>query len=274
MNLDSWNETRLQALRDQGHQVFASGNLDEALSQLPGRAAVVLLCDCQQRDGLSAPSASASHATAVTNGNGGPTAHVANGNGDGSLATVMTNGNGNGGAATHAANGNGNGSAATHETNGNGNGGAAAAPTNGNGGISSSSTNGGGHEGAVTNGDGQLVWTVPLTASSVPADPLSDPGAEIVVDEGTYEARLNGRVLSISATEFRLLCILVKSAPQVVGQGQLLSDVWGDEYMGDPGILRLYIHTLRRKLCRAGGEANWIRNVPSVGYSFQGQPAD
>ena len=95
----------------------------------------------------------------------------------------------------------------------------------------------------------------------------------LVLDENVYEARINGTTLPISATEFRLLSLLVKKAPRVVSRAELLTRVWGPDYAGDSSVLRLYIHTLRRKLDDAGGDANWIRNIPTVGYSFQANPA-
>jgi DNA-binding response OmpR family regulator len=88
------------------------------------------------------------------------------------------------------------------------------------------------------------------------------------LDENLYEVRLNGTLIPTSATEFRLLSLLVNNAPYVVARRELLIKVWGPEYQGDPGVLRLYVHALRRKLDDAGGDGNWIRNVPTVGYAF------
>ena len=98
-------------------------------------------------------------------------------------------------------------------------------------------------------------------------------GYPLSLDENIYEARLNGTTLPTSATEFRLLSLLVKNTPQVVNRTELLIRVWGPEYTGDPNVLRLYIHSLRRKIDDAGGDANWIRNIPTIGYSFQAEPA-
>jgi DNA-binding response OmpR family regulator len=88
------------------------------------------------------------------------------------------------------------------------------------------------------------------------------------LDETTYQARVNGKPLQITATEFRLLATLMRNAPRVMTSDEILNAVWGHEYLEDGSILRLYVHALRTKLHKVGGDRDWIKNVPRVGYAF------
>lgn len=50
---------------------------------------------------------------------------------------------------------------------------------------------------------------------------------DLVIDEGTYTARLRGRPLDLTYKEFELLKYLAQHAGRVFTRAQLLHEVWG-----------------------------------------------
>jgi DNA-binding response OmpR family regulator len=96
----------------------------------------------------------------------------------------------------------------------------------------------------------------------------------LVIDSNAYEARLEGRPLRLTPTEFKLLLALARRAPHAVAHEDLTAAVWGDDAPTRPDTLRLYISYLRRKL-HAAGQASLVQGRRSAGYALvatAGQP--
>ena len=70
----------------------------------------------------------------------------------------------------------------------------------------------------------------------------------LTVDFAHAEVYLDGKMVYLSATEYRILLQLIHSSGRVVASDQLLRDVWGDEYRDDKEILWVSISRLRQKL--------------------------
>ena len=68
------------------------------------------------------------------------------------------------------------------------------------------------------------------------------------------------------ATEFKLLARLVRSAGRVVTHRQLLTDVWGAEFVEHTHYLRLYMGQLRAKLELDAAEPTLLLTEPGIGY--------
>lgn len=100
------------------------------------------------------------------------------------------------------------------------------------------------------------------TASNTYAD------AELVVDFSRHEVMVRGEAVNLSPTEYRLLGVLVRSAGQVLSQGQLLDHVWGDEYAESIDVVRLYIGYLRRRIEREPSSPKLIETVRGFGYRY------
>jgi two-component system OmpR family response regulator len=95
-----------------------------------------------------------------------------------------------------------------------------------------------------------------------PADVLT-VGA-LALDVDGHQARRAGRPVRLSATEFRLLCYLMKNAGRVVSKAQILDQVWRYDFGGDASIVDTYISYLRRKVDVE--EPKLIHTVHGVGY--------
>jgi DNA-binding response OmpR family regulator len=103
---------------------------------------------------------------------------------------------------------------------------------------------------------------------SQPAAQLPDEirSSGLVVNEATYTARMNGRILDLTFKEFELLKFLAQHPGRVFTRAQLLQEVWGYDYFGGTRTVDVHVRRLRAKL-GAENEA-LIGTVRNVGYRF------
>jgi DNA-binding response OmpR family regulator len=91
------------------------------------------------------------------------------------------------------------------------------------------------------------------------------------------EVWLNGELVQLRPTEYRLLFYLVQNAGWVLTHDQILAKVWGYEYRDEPHYVRLYINYLRKKIEADPANPKYILTERGVGYrfvDFRRQPAD
>jgi len=88
----------------------------------------------------------------------------------------------------------------------------------------------------------------------------------IQLDVSGHQLRVRGKEMPLTATEFRLLRLLMERSGRVQTRGQLLSDVWGYAEDIDSRTVDTHIRRLRRKL---GTEADRIETVIGVGYRLR-----
>lgn len=84
------------------------------------------------------------------------------------------------------------------------------------------------------------------------------------VDARTHRAAVDGEVLDLTPTEFRLLAALAARPGEVVDRKALLRAGWPDERDPDPEWLKAHLARLRSKLVGSG--APDLVNVRGVGY--------
>ena len=88
------------------------------------------------------------------------------------------------------------------------------------------------------------------------------------IDFGRREVWLDGKLVKLRPTEYRLLYHLVQNAGWVLTYDQILSKVWGYEYRDEPHYVRLYINYLRQKLEEDPTNPKYILTERGVGYRF------
>ncbi len=88
------------------------------------------------------------------------------------------------------------------------------------------------------------------------------------IDFDRREIFVEGRLVKLRPTEFRLLYHLVSNAGWVVPHDQLLAKVWGYEYRDETHYLRLYVNYLRQKLEADPAHPKYILTERGVGYRF------
>lgn len=108
--------------------------------------------------------------------------------------------------------------------------------------------------------------------TSMDAEPEEIRSGELMIDEGTYTAKVRGRVLDLTFKEFELLKFLAGHPGRVFTRAVLLQEVWGYDYFGGTRTVDVHVRRLRAKL---GVEHEaLIGTVRNVGYRFVPQRAD
>jgi DNA-binding response OmpR family regulator len=88
------------------------------------------------------------------------------------------------------------------------------------------------------------------------------------IDFDRREVWVEGQLVKLRPTEYRLLYHLVQNAGWVISHDQLLAKVWGYEYRDEPHYVRLYINYLRKKLEEDPSNPKYILTERGVGYRF------
>lgn len=97
---------------------------------------------------------------------------------------------------------------------------------------------------------------------------LIEVDPRLKIDFDRREVWLEGKIVKLRPTEYRLLFHLVQNAGWVVSHDQLLAKVWGYEYRDEPHYVRLYINYLRQKLEKDPANPRYILTERGVGYRF------
>jgi DNA-binding response OmpR family regulator len=87
----------------------------------------------------------------------------------------------------------------------------------------------------------------------------------LTIDFGQRAVTADGREVTLTPLEFKLLGVLARHPNQVLSRGQLLELVWGDTRGVSPDQVKLYVGYLRRKL----GENAPIETVRGFGYRYR-----
>jgi two-component system KDP operon response regulator KdpE len=88
------------------------------------------------------------------------------------------------------------------------------------------------------------------------------------IDFDRREVWVDGELVKLRPTEYRLLYHLVQNAGWVLTHDQILTKVWGYEYQDEPHYVRLYVNYLRQKLEENPSEPRYILTERGVGYRF------
>ncbi|MEN6435524.1 MAG: response regulator transcription factor [Anaerolineaceae bacterium] len=88
------------------------------------------------------------------------------------------------------------------------------------------------------------------------------------LDFSRREIWVEGKLVQLRPTEYRLLYHLVQNAGWVMTYDQLLTKVWGYEYQNEPHYVRLYVNYLRQKLEKDPANPKYILTERGVGYRF------
>lgn len=104
-----------------------------------------------------------------------------------------------------------------------------------------------------------------LAAPSV-ASGSSVTAGELVIDRSAHRVVLNGTEIQLTATEYKLLDMLVERRGRVQSRERLLQDVWLHQPDMQTRTVDMHIQRLRSKL---GDHANLIETVRGFGYRFR-----
>jgi two-component system OmpR family response regulator len=91
--------------------------------------------------------------------------------------------------------------------------------------------------------------------------------ADLTMNVDTHEVWRDEVSIELTATEFNLLRYLLENARRVISKSELLDNVWGFEFRGDPNIVETYISYLRKKI--DDHDPALIHTIRRVGYTLR-----
>lgn len=103
------------------------------------------------------------------------------------------------------------------------------------------------------------------------ARPASEAVAvgDLMIDPAAHTVTLAGAPVELTPREFDLLHTLVLEAGHVVTVDNLLSRVWGAEFVGQPQVVYVHIRWLREKIEKDPTHPHRILTVRGVGYKLK-----
>lgn len=100
-------------------------------------------------------------------------------------------------------------------------------------------------------------------SEAVPEEPKRLQVGQILIEVDRHEAFVHGRKIELTATEFKLLRLLMERRGRVQTREHLLINVWNYETEIETRTVDTHVRRLREKL---GPEADWIETIRGVGY--------
>jgi len=94
--------------------------------------------------------------------------------------------------------------------------------------------------------------------------------ADLELDEETRDVWRQGRLVTLTVTEYKLLHYLLANARKVLTRDQILEQVWDYTFAGNASVLETYISYLRHKIDDV--EPPLIHTVRGVGYTLRLPP--
>lgn len=88
------------------------------------------------------------------------------------------------------------------------------------------------------------------------------------IDFKSYEVTVDGRTISLSPTEFRLLRFLSRNPGRVYSREQILDRVWGDDAFVEPRTVDVHVRRLRAQIEKDLNSPHYIVTVRGAGYKF------
>jgi DNA-binding response OmpR family regulator len=94
----------------------------------------------------------------------------------------------------------------------------------------------------------------------------------LTIDFLQHQVTIDGRLVALTPTEYRILSYLAQNAGRIVTNNLLLEKVWGAEYVGETNLLKVHIFRLRHKIERDAARPTYIITKTGLGYCFSVQP--
>ena len=92
---------------------------------------------------------------------------------------------------------------------------------------------------------------------------------DVELDGGAMQMRLRGEVVTMTATEFRLLDYLARHPGRVFSRDQLLDAIWGDARFVTPRSVDVYVRRIREKMEEDAENPRFLKTMRGAGYRFE-----
>ena len=88
------------------------------------------------------------------------------------------------------------------------------------------------------------------------------------LDSGRHQVRIDGDLISLTPSEFRLLDLLAGEPERVFSRKEIMQHLWDSSYVGDQRACDIHVSNLRRKLETDPTDPRRIVTVRGVGYKL------
>lgn len=95
----------------------------------------------------------------------------------------------------------------------------------------------------------------------------------LVIDLGRAEVWVRNQRIDLSATEYRLLAYLARRPDRIVSPTEILTHVWGVEYVNELGYVKSYVRLVRRKIEENPRLPRYLVSRRGLGYTLVSRPA-
>lgn len=109
-----------------------------------------------------------------------------------------------------------------------------------------------------------IQWTNRQKAAE---DVLEAEAADLLMDLKTRRVTRGGSEIELTPKEFDLLHYLLQNKGHVLSREQIISVVWGYDFIGETNIVDVYIRYLRQKIDK-GHKIKLIRTCRGIGYQL------
>ena len=92
---------------------------------------------------------------------------------------------------------------------------------------------------------------------------------QLEIDSGAMRVKVEGREVSTTVREFRLLHYLVRNTGRVFTRDQLLDAVWSETSYVTPRSIDVYIRRIREKIEPQPEHPRYLKTVHGAGYRFE-----
>ena len=88
-----------------------------------------------------------------------------------------------------------------------------------------------------------------------------------MIDYSSNLVSIQGKEIHLTATEYRLLCLLAQNVGKVLTHSYIISNIWGNSMESDIVSLRVYMTALRHKLKEYSDEDLIVTHI-GIGYQM------
>jgi two-component system response regulator RegX3 len=89
------------------------------------------------------------------------------------------------------------------------------------------------------------------------------------LDSARHQVRIDGDLISLTPSEFRLLDLLASDPERVFSRKEIMQHLWDSSYVGDQRACDIHVSNLRRKLETDPTDPQRIVTVRGVGYKLE-----